>query len=453
MCLRSPCPMTAARSVSLFVALLLAGPVAAQEFSDVPSDHAFAFHVRALAAREIVRGNPDGTYHPAGVINRAEMLTLLYRAAGRTPDAEARGCFDDVAGGSWYEPVVCDAVAAGFVSGYPDRTFRPQQTVNRMEALKMIHTVLQLPLPDAIPPGVTLRYDDLDDRAWYLPYVAGAFRRGIIPIAGQEGPQLLPGQPLARGEAAAYLANALGLTVVIPVTEGNVSSSASSSISTASAPSGGAATSVATSAFSTIDTSFPFTAQSAHVVRFTIREPVTGELRATVDPGRGKPGLTCRLFRMEAESGFSTEYYLGQVTGNDCVLRAALIASAYQLEVRPAEQGAPFTVDGNIVTGDGNDGFSEAVTLSLRKTRTGILEDGDIADWYTFRLDRPQSLTVEADGSGTECMVYALEDVDLFGFAGPSCNMLYDYPRGTYVIGLRRRDARAGRLTFSLGLR
>jgi len=438
----------------MVLALLMIAPAQAALFSDVPADFPFAPHIEALAQRTIVRGNPDRTFRPASAVNRAEMLTLLYRATERSPVDTETGCFKDVERGSWYETVVCDAALQGYVSGYPDKTFRPEQSVNRMEALKMLHTVLGFDHPTDIPPAIGARYADIDLSAWYAPYVASAFLRRVIPIAGQEGPHFEPGLPLTRGEAAAYIAHAL--QVPLPDGQTDESSAASEGTSTSSVTgqsSSGPSTGTAELSFPFRDAG-TFIGRTARIIRFTLRRPVVTELRATVEPGRGKPGLTCRLFRMGGSTDFSSEYYRGYVAGNVCVIRASLDASDYQLEIRPNEENASFEITGTTVSGDGNDGFREARAIGVGASQSGVIEAEDIADWYAFTLNRPQTLTVKmAEESDVSCIVYAMEDVDLFGFVEPRCDSAYDYPRGRYVIGVQRKDGRDGVRTYGIGLR
>lgn len=447
--------MFASRSFSLLILLTLVIPFAASaSFSDVLDDAPFAPHIAALADRGIVRGNPDGTFRPDATINRAELLTLLYRATERTPAESMAGCFKDIGRGSWYESIVCDASAQGFVSGYPDRTFRPQQSVNRIEALKMLHTVFGFDHPESMPPALGASFEDIDLSAWYAPYLASAYMRQVIPVSGQEGPMFQPGALLMRGEAAAYIAQALQL--VLP----DQPSSASSSQSSAQSSSSLSQTVENAVGADVIDESFPFQdtgtfhGRTTHVIRFTITQASIGEVKTTVDSGMGKTGLTCRLFRMGGKDGFSNEYYFGYVVGNVCVIRIALQPADYQLEVRPMQENASYIIDGITVIGDGNDGFSEARSIGIGKNVSGIIEEDDIADWYTFTLNRPQTLRVElAEESGNSCIVYAMDDVDLFGFSTPQCNATFEYPRGTYVIGVQRRDARSGALTYNIGLR
>ena len=79
-------------SVSLLVYPMLTGAV---RFPDVPGDHPYNSSVEALAIEGVVTGNPDGNFYPARPVNRAEFLTMLYRATKKTPRSASISCFSD----------------------------------------------------------------------------------------------------------------------------------------------------------------------------------------------------------------------------------------------------------------------------------------------------------------------------------------------------------------------
>ena len=92
--------------------------------------------VSSLKDRNIIRGYHDGTFKPQQTVNRAEFLKMLF-AGEHAPIAVTRPCFGDVAPEEWYAPYVCAAERRGIVQGYADGTFKPAQEVNMVEAIKM----------------------------------------------------------------------------------------------------------------------------------------------------------------------------------------------------------------------------------------------------------------------------------------------------------------------------
>src|SRR3990167_6556907 len=87
------------RSLGLALSLGLLLPLAvfaAGIFPDVGDNHPFKAEIESLARAGIVKGNPDGKFYPERSVNRAEFLTLLYKASGRLPKAIYVQCFTDV---------------------------------------------------------------------------------------------------------------------------------------------------------------------------------------------------------------------------------------------------------------------------------------------------------------------------------------------------------------------
>mgnify|MGYP002777009446 CR=1 FL=1 len=102
--------------------------------------------IAALANRNIVQGYPDGTYRPNETVDRDEFAAML-RAAFNEPAERRIGSgsdFNDVPQGYWAAPAIKEAYQAGFMSGYPGGNFRPQQPVTRAEALASLAQTLNL---------------------------------------------------------------------------------------------------------------------------------------------------------------------------------------------------------------------------------------------------------------------------------------------------------------------
>lgn len=135
--------------------------------------------ISSLVDMGVFEGYPDGSFNSDGVINRAELLKILIEAREISPDENTyKNCFPDVRD-EWYSKYVCYAEAQGWVAGYPDGTFRPGDTVNKVEALKILFNVYE----EGLTEGATvsrLSYPDLDTSAWYAIYVWKASSLGIL---------------------------------------------------------------------------------------------------------------------------------------------------------------------------------------------------------------------------------------------------------------------------------
>ncbi len=432
----------------------------ANSFPDVPQDHMYREEIEELVGSGIINGNDDGTFAPERSVNRAEMLALLYRAAGRTPDPTAGNCFPDVAG--WYESYVCDAAANRLVQGYPDGNFRPGSSVNRAEALKMIIGMFGI---TTVKYGVEqrdiIKFVDVSTSAWYSGYLYTAFTSGILPIAGQEGARFYPEWPLMRGEAAAYISNALHVEL-----KQDRASSAAHESSIAAASSAAQASSIpgATSAAAVSSAQpvsqkvlFPFTTsgkfsgKQTYSYTFTVQSDAVALTTVKLTTANG--AVTCRLYLLGKE-GFSTEYYLGTQEGDSCTLLTALRAGDYQLQLQPTVADTSFTVDMNTAKGDGNDGFRESKRILPGIVKTVTLMSNNYADYYTFSVLNEVSMKVELSNvSPLKCMVNPLDDVDLASFSGPQCNQTYLYPKGTYVVSVARGATKSAKQTYTIMLR
>ena len=143
-------------------------------FSDVPAGQWYTVAVSTLANVGAITGCGDGTFQPRKSISRAEFVTILTGIYGENT---SKGMpFSDV-GRSWCYDAVATAYANGWVSGYSDGTFRPNQTITRAEAVVILNSVLgrscdltyvQANAQAALP------FTDITPGAWYYADVIEA---------------------------------------------------------------------------------------------------------------------------------------------------------------------------------------------------------------------------------------------------------------------------------------
>ena len=118
---------------------LYTGAAGTGGFSDVSREDWYAPYVAFAQKYGIASGYPDGTYRPeqAGEPGGAGEADLLYfEVSGGTAS------FPDVAADYWAADVIAFAAQQGWVSGYPDGTFRPDAPVGRAEAVKILNHAL-----------------------------------------------------------------------------------------------------------------------------------------------------------------------------------------------------------------------------------------------------------------------------------------------------------------------
>ncbi|MEZ0537026.1 S-layer homology domain-containing protein [Caldicellulosiruptoraceae bacterium PP1] len=111
--------------------------------------------------------------------------------------------FKDVSASAWYTSYVKEAVAKGIVSGYPDTTFRPDNSVTRAEFAKMIVQALGISTKDQ---SVT-QFSDVTEKDWFYPYVAALYNLGVVN--GRSANKFAPNEKITREEMAKVVSLAL----------------------------------------------------------------------------------------------------------------------------------------------------------------------------------------------------------------------------------------------------
>ena len=135
----------------------------------------------------------------------AEAALVSFTFASVLPGGAAFAAADvtDV-NGHWAEQAIHDWMERGYIGGYEDNTFRPDQTITRAEFVNLVNKTI-----DA-DQTATIAFSDVSDSDWFAGEVALALGEGYV--SGFEDGTFRPGQPVTRAQAAAFLAKALKLT-------------------------------------------------------------------------------------------------------------------------------------------------------------------------------------------------------------------------------------------------
>lgn len=133
--------MTRAEVAQMFYALLLDKNVTiTKSFSDVPSDAWYAKAVNTLSSLGMLGGYPDGTFRPDAPITRAEFAAIALAFA--YDPASASCSYTDVSTSAWYYTYVAQATTYGWIGGYPDGSFRPNNSITRAEVAVIVNNML-----------------------------------------------------------------------------------------------------------------------------------------------------------------------------------------------------------------------------------------------------------------------------------------------------------------------
>jgi len=111
-------------------------------FPDVTEDDWFYVAVCTLTNGGILNGYPDGSFLPNNYISRAELAAIISRFDPLYGEIEISESFKDVKH-HWAEEEIEFAAARGYVVGYPDGKFRPDQAITRAETVTIVNRCLQ----------------------------------------------------------------------------------------------------------------------------------------------------------------------------------------------------------------------------------------------------------------------------------------------------------------------
>lgn len=118
-------------------------PVQSAGFSDVSADDWYFSYITFARSKGFVNGYGDGSFHPNDNVTRAEAVTMIMQMAGiiEYDVFGFEGRFSDVSADDWFGPAVAAAVDQGIVEGYGNGTFRPNNDLTRAEAVMIAQRV------------------------------------------------------------------------------------------------------------------------------------------------------------------------------------------------------------------------------------------------------------------------------------------------------------------------
>ena len=135
-------------------------------YSDVAASSWYNTAVSTLSSMGIITGYPDGTFRPNAAITRAEFAAIAARFDTNGDKTTAK--FSDIAA-HWARDEISIAYNNGWITGYPDGTFRPQRDITRAETVTLVNRVLnRLPeTEDDLLPDMVTWTDNANPNAWY----------------------------------------------------------------------------------------------------------------------------------------------------------------------------------------------------------------------------------------------------------------------------------------------
>lgn len=133
-------------------------------FRDVDSSMWYNKAVSSMAAGGYIQGYADGTFGANKPITRAEFVCLAARFATKTTGFAS---YTDVDNGHWAARSIAICASNGWVQGYEDGTFRPDQPITRAEAMTIINRMLGRGVSKGYVCKGAARFTDNDPGSWY----------------------------------------------------------------------------------------------------------------------------------------------------------------------------------------------------------------------------------------------------------------------------------------------
>ncbi|MBR1425681.1 S-layer homology domain-containing protein [bacterium] len=178
-------------------------------FPDVPNGHWAACDINKLAINNVVVGYPDGYFNPNRNISRAEFATMLVKGFNMNPQyGRTTSQFTDVATNNWANAAIAKAVDEDLLKGYPNRTFRPNAPVTRVEAFTSIAKGMTCDIDSCKADEILSKYVDGNSvPSWARIPVAKSLESGALATSPNPN-MIMPNKDATRADIASMMQTA-----------------------------------------------------------------------------------------------------------------------------------------------------------------------------------------------------------------------------------------------------
>ena len=204
--------VTPATSVTTITPVVPIAPVApiTHMFSDVATSYWGYGAISNLSGSGYISGYPDGTFKPDNQITRAEFCAIMDSVLNLTPYTPQTSTFNDINTGDWFDHAVETAVHAGIANGYGDGTFQPNAPISRQEMACILVQALgkQTEAQSDMNHG-TVFTDDASISSWARGFVVMAANDALLK--GYPDNSFQPQGNATRAEACTMIVNLLSI--------------------------------------------------------------------------------------------------------------------------------------------------------------------------------------------------------------------------------------------------
>ncbi|CEN82000.1 glucan endo-1 [[Clostridium] sordellii] len=163
------------------------------------SGHWAKKEINQFISNGYVNGYEDKTFRPDNSITRAEFVKLVNKYFGFNNKEDIK--FSDINTNDWYYNDICIASKAGYINGYKDKTFKPNKTITREEVSKILISIKNK--QDNVYDKLNKYPDKNKVSNWAKPYVEGAIEQGYLK--GDDLGLLNPTNNITRAESITIL--------------------------------------------------------------------------------------------------------------------------------------------------------------------------------------------------------------------------------------------------------
>ena len=177
-------------------------------YEDVPNGYWASCDINKLTCNNILAGYPDGKFKPGTAISRAEMATMMAKGLNLDCGCDlASDMFKDVPQNHWANRTIASAVNNGYMAGYPNHTFKPNENLSRAEAFAIMANGINCPMDDCKADEILSRYNDGNAVPnWAKVPVAKVLDQGGISDFPSPN-TIAPNRDASRAEVASMLEN------------------------------------------------------------------------------------------------------------------------------------------------------------------------------------------------------------------------------------------------------
>lgn len=158
-------------------------------------------YIESLISSNIIGGYPDGKFYPDNIITREEAATMIYNMSGKVGAQNSH--FSDVnPGENWSYEAINSVYEQKYISGYPDSTFQPLNSMTRGEFSVIVYNYLNM--NGYLKDKEIISFPDTQE-IWSQEQIGVLAKNQLV--GGYEDGNFNPSAPITRGEAAKIISH------------------------------------------------------------------------------------------------------------------------------------------------------------------------------------------------------------------------------------------------------